>query len=244
MRGMLKAEWLKLVTTRAYYGLVLGAVGVAALGSVSTVASANVEALSGPLHTQQFWILASINVGLFALIVGIRSYTDEFRHRTIVHTLFADPRRRASAVAKALVTAGAAMVLATAAAVVMVGVALAVSSLKGGNLSPDGSDVGALAGLVLASGLWSVLGVGVGAVVRQQVPAIVGALVWVLVIENLGGGFLGDAGMYLPGQSAHALAQADMGDLLAVPVGATVLAAYAVAAWMLGVTTIRRRDVV
>ncbi|MDQ3963850.1 MAG: hypothetical protein M3277_08075 [Actinomycetota bacterium] len=243
MRATLNAEWLKLRTTRAYAGLIAGAVGVAALGAFSTVASAPVHSLSGPVHSQTFWMLASINIGLFALIVGIRSYTEEFRHRTVVHTLFADPARIRSAIAKAIVAAAAAALLATIAAAGMTLVGLAMASAKGGNLSLAASDVEAFAGFLLATGLWAIVGVGIGALVRHQVPAIVGALVWVLVIENLGAAFLGAAGRYLPGQSAHALAGADLPDLLAPTVGAAVLATYAAVLWMAGAAAMRQRDV-
>ena len=241
---MLKAEWLKLRTTRAFYGLIAGAAGVAALGAFSTVASARVDSLSGPVHEQTFWVLASINIGLFALIVGIRAYTEEYRHRTIVHTLFADPNRRRSAVAKAVTSAGAAVILAGVAVAVMLAVALAMASAKGGNLNLAASDAGAIAGLLGAAALWAVLGVGVGALIRHQVAAIVGGLVWVLVIENLGAGFLGDGGSYLPGQAAHALARAsEVGDLLAVPLATTVLAGYGLILWSAGLAATRRRDV-
>lgn len=242
--SMLRAEWLKLQTTRAFYGLIAGAVGVAGLGAFSTVASAQAESLSGPIHQQTFWVLASINIGLFALILGIRAYTEEYRHRTIVHTLFADPRRRRSAVAKAVASAAGAVLLAAVATAIMIGVALGMASAKGGTLAPDASDFGAVAGLVGAAALWAVLGVGVGALVRHQVAAIVGGLVWVLVIENLGAGFLGAAASFLPGQTAHSLARAsEAGDLLAVPVAAAVFAGYALALWAAGVTATRRRDV-
>lgn len=244
MTNMLRAEWLKLRTTRAFYGLIAGAVGVAVLGAFSTVASARVDTLTGPLHEQTFWVLASINIGLFALIVGIRAYTEEYRHRTIVHTLFADPRRKRSAVAKALVSGFGAVLLTAAATAAMVAVALAMAAAKGGSLQPDSSDAAAAGGLLGAAALWGVVGVGVGALVRHQVAAIVGGLVWVLVIENLGAGFLGDGGSYLPGQTAHSLARAsEAGDLLAVPVAAGVLGAYAAILWAAGVTATRRRDV-
>lgn len=243
MRAMLKAESLKLRTTRGFAGLVAGASGVAALGAFSTVTSAPVEALTGPLHQQTFWMVASINVGLFALIVGIRSYTEEFRHRTVVHTLFADPARVRSAVAKALVAAAAAAILASIAAATMSVVGLGLASAKGGNLTLAAADARAFAGFLLASALWAVAGVGIGSLVRHQVPAIVGALVWVLVIENLGAAFLGDAAAYLPGQSAHALARADVPDLLAPGLGAVVLAGYAAILWMGGAAAIRHRDV-
>jgi ABC-2 type transport system permease protein len=155
VRGMFEAEWLKLRTTRAFYGLIAGAAGVAALGAFSTVASAKVDSLTGPLHEQTFWVLASVNIGLFALILGIRSYTEEYRHGTIVHTLFADPHRRRSAAAKAAISAGAAAVLAAVATVVMIGIALAMAAAKGGNLALGAADIGAFGGLLGASALWA-----------------------------------------------------------------------------------------
>lgn len=243
MKGMLKAEWLKLRTTRAFYGLIAGAVAVSALGAFSTVASARADSLTGPLHEQTFWILASVNIGLFALILGIRAYTEEYRHRTIVHTFYADPPRRRSAAAKAAVSAGAAAVLAAVAAAVMSGIALLMASAKGGQLALSASDMGAFGGLLGASALWAVLGVGVGALIRHQVAAIVGGLVWILVIENMGAGFLGDAGAYLPGQAAHSLGRAtEVGNLLAVPVAIVALTGYALFLWVAGVVVTRRRD--
>jgi ABC-2 type transport system permease protein len=97
---------------------------------------------------------------------------------------------------------------------------------------------------VLANALWAVVGLGVGSVVRSQVPAIVGGIVWVLVIENLGSGFLGDAGAYMPGQAAYGLARAlDTESALDVMTAGLVFGLYAVVFFVLGLTSIRRRDV-
>jgi hypothetical protein len=99
--------------------------------------------------------------------------------------------------------------------------------------------------MVAAGALWGVIGVAVGALVRQQVAAVVGALVWVLVVENLGAGLLRDAGRYLPGQAAHALADASQaGTLLAPALGAAVLAAYALVALALAALRMVRTDIV
>lgn len=242
MTSMLKAEWLKLRTTRSFFGLIVGALGVAALGALSTTGSAEPETLKGPLHGQSFWVLASVNIGLFALVLGIRSYTEEYRHRTIVHTFFADPQRRRSAIAKATISALAALLLATLAASAMSAAAIALASAKGGGLDPASSDVSAAVGLLVGSALWAVLGVGIGALVRHQVAAIVGGILWVLVIENLGSALLGDAGRFLPGQAAYAFARADMSDLLTPAAGAVVLAIYAGSIWACGVLASRRRD--
>lgn len=243
MTAVMKAEWLKLRTTRAYWGLIAGALLVAALGALSTTGSADPETLKGPLHMQTFWVLAALNIGLFALVVGIRSYTEEYRHRTIVHTFFADPHRVRSAVAKSLISALAAVLLTALAAAAMTAAAMALAKAKGGGLEPASADVTAFFGLLVGSALWAVVGVGIGALVRHQVAAIVGGILWVLVIENLGSALLGDVGRFLPGQAAYALARADMSNLLPPAAGFAVLLGYAAALWMAGTVASRRRDV-
>lgn len=245
MSRTLKAEWLKLVTTRALYGLLAGEIAVVLLTTSSTVMSSKGASLTGPIHEQVFFLLVSINVGLFSLLIGMRRVTDEFRNETIAHAFLADPRRRRTIVAKAAIAGLVAALLAGISALVMTGVALPLATTKGGALSFTGADLSATAGFLLANALWGVIGVGVAAVVRHQVPAIVGGLVWVLVIENLGAGFLGDAGRYLPGQSAYALGRALEPDAALSPSNAaSVLAIYAVMAFLLGLGFIRRRDVV
>ncbi len=240
----IQAEILKLRTTRAIYELLLGAVAVVLLSTVSTIASAKADSLSGPLHEQVFFLLVSINVGLFSLLVGTRVPTDELRHSTIAHAFLSDPKRRTTLFAKGAVAALVASIFAIVCAAAMVGAALPLAAAKGGTLSPTNSDVGAVAGFVLANALWGVIGVGVGFVVRHQVAAIVGGIIWILAIENLGSGFLGDAGAYLPGQSAYALAQAlDGTEALDVGTAAAVMIAYAVVIFSIGVVVTRRRDV-
>jgi hypothetical protein len=89
-----------------------------------------------------------------------------------------------------------------------------------------------------------VLGVGIGALVRHQVAAVVGGLVWVLVVENLASGLLGDAGRFLPGQAAHAVANATaVNNLLPPWMAVLVLVAYVVVLGWFAVLTISRREV-
>lgn len=244
LRDLLRAEIVKLATTRTAYGLLAGTVAVVALGTFSTITSTDAASLTGPLHRQTFFLLASINIGLFTLVVGIRSFTDEFRHGTIIPTVLVTSSRRQLVTAKALTAAAAAAVLAITAQAVMAGLALLLNAGKGGTLTVTGADASAMAGLVAAAAAWAAIGVGVGAIVRHQVAAIVGGLTWILVVENLGAGLLRDAGRYLPGQAAHALADATQaGQLLAIPTAALVLAGYLVAVWTGATATLARRDV-
>lgn len=231
MRALVRSELIKLTTTKTVIGLVAGAAAVVSLGAFSTIMSGQAEGLNRSVHDQDFFMLASINLALFALVLGIRAFTDEFRHGSITPTLLITPKRSRVVVAKIITSGAASAVLAAVAQAVMLAVGALLLPLKGAEVLIGSTDVTAMAGLVLASALWGAIGASVGAMVRHQVAAIVGALIWVLLLENLGGGLLGDAGRFLPGQAAHALAQASQAaTLLAPAVGALVLVVYALAA--------------
>ncbi|MDQ4070519.1 MAG: hypothetical protein M3203_13765 [Actinomycetota bacterium] len=240
----MQAELKKLTTTRAALGLLAGAVAVTSLSAITTTASADPASLAEPLHTQQGFVLASVNIGLFALILGIRSFTDEFRHGTIAWTLLSVKDRWRVVVAKAATSAMAAAIIALAAQVVLVALAWFLAEAKGATLGLSGTDVASVGGLTAAAAAWAALGVAIGALVRHQVAAVVSGLVWVLVVENLASGLLREAGRFLPGQAAHAVANATAaGDLLPVWTALPVLFGYLVLLGLFAVLTLSRREV-
>lgn len=124
MRRLLRAELVKMATTRTAVGLVVGGAAVAALGAFSTIMSGQPADLAKPLHEQMFFLLASINLSLFAVVLGIRGFTDEYRHALIVPTLLVTPSRVEVVAAKTVVLAAAGAVLATLAQVVMLAVTI------------------------------------------------------------------------------------------------------------------------
>ena len=239
MRAQLSSELIKLTSTRTFYGLIAGAVAVVLLGTWSTMSSSG--SATGDLRAQMFFFLASVNLAVFAVILGVRASTDEFRFGTIVGSILADGHRGRLIAAKATVAGMGAAVLAAVAEAAMVGLALALTSAGGDSLRISAGDGLAMLGLLAASALWAAIGVGVGALVRHQVAAVVGVLVWLLVVENLGAGLLGSTGRYLPGQAAHGLAQ--IPHLLDVPLATVVLIAYAATALAAASITTNRRDI-
>jgi ABC-2 type transport system permease protein len=244
MRALLRAELVKLATTRTAIGLVAGGAAVAALGAVSTIMSGQPAELDRPLYEQTFFLLASINLSLFAVVLGIRGFTDEFRHGLIVPTLLVTPSRVQVVAAKTIVIAAAGAALAVLAQVVMLAVAIVLLQGRGVEPTMETADLAAIGGLMAASALWAMIGVAVGAIVRHQVAAVVGALLWVLLAENLGAGALGAASRYLPGQAGHGLASASQaGTLLAPAAGALVLAAYALLAVAVAAVRLTRSDI-
>jgi ABC-2 type transport system permease protein len=244
MRRLLRAELVKLATTRTAIGLAAGGAGVAALGVFSTIMSGQPTELDRPLHEQTFFLLASINLSLFAVVLGIRGFTDEFRHGVIVPTLLVTPSRVRVVAAKTLVVAAAGAALAALAQVVMLAVAIVLLQARGVEPTLEPADLTAMGGLIAASALWTMIGVAVGALVRHQVAAVVGALLWVLLVENLGAGALGEASRYLPGQAGHGLATASQaGALLEPAAGALVLGAYALLAVAVAAVRLTRSDI-
>ena len=101
--------------------------------------------------------------------------------------------------------------------------------------------LGATAGTVL----YGAIGVAVGALIRNQAAALVVALAWMLVIENIFVGLLPALGRWLPGGAASALMSVSVkaGDFLPMWAAAVVLGAYAIGFTVAGSRVVVERDV-
>ncbi|RBY81961.1 ABC transporter permease [Geodermatophilus sp. TF02-6] len=255
MTRLVRAEWTKLLTTRVWIGLLLGACLLA--GGFAALITGLAGRPDGPpaVGTPQYEQLALSNASnavALALILGVIGMTQEYRHRTATPTFLTTPRRgrvvTAKLVAYALAGVPFALVVVAVTAVVVVlyaGARGAAPSLTGDNLQ-----VMADAGLAIV--LYAVIGVGLGALLRNQVGAIVGALVYLYVVEPLLSAFQATAGVYkwLPGGALEAMTATFRGpgaaapDLLERWQGALVLLGYGLVAALLGTLFAVRRDVV
>jgi hypothetical protein len=86
--------------------------------------------------------------------------------------------------------------------------------------------------------------VGVAALVRNQVAALVGVLVWVVVVEGLLMSLLNipSLGKWLPSAAAAALTNPGGGQLSRLA-GSLLLAGYALALALVGTRLVVRRDI-
>jgi ABC-2 type transport system permease protein len=185
---------------------------------------------------------------LFAALSGAISITGEIRNGTIRPTLLANPERAVVIAAKLLATALAGVLIGLIAEALVIGIASAGLAIRGIHIALGAGDFAQmLAGGAGAAALWAAIGTGLGAIVRNQVGAVVGLCVWLLVIESLLLGDVPSAGRFAPGASAGAIAgmiqNAGNARLLAPALGAVLLAGYAAAAAALGVVATERRDV-
>lgn len=193
MSALLRAELLKLRTTRTFVVLIGLAAGLSMLlaGLAAGLADRDVDDV---LHE----VFAADLSSIFVLILAIVGITGEWRHRTITSSLLAEPDRVRFLGAKTLAyaAAGLALSLIVSVGITLVGfTALLVRDLP----TPDLADLLALyarnAGVTMLLGA---LGVGVGAVVRNQAVSIVAVFVVAFVVEPAFAALLPDAGQFGP----------------------------------------------
>lgn len=163
MRNQIVSELRKLRTTRSAWGLLAGALGLVALGVGGGLWQATDASLTAPLAAQPMLRVSLSVTWVFVMIIGLRSFTDEFRNGSIVPTLLADPHRRQVLAAKVASMAGIAVVFSIAAASVTLAIGLPWLAVK--SIALDIA-VGPLAvwfgKLLLIDVLFSAIGVGVG----------------------------------------------------------------------------------
>jgi len=246
MNAVLRSEFRKLRTTRTAFGLLAGAVLLAGLALWGSLSSATPAELAAGLTAPFGYAGIVIIVMLFVMVLGIRSFTDEARHGSIVPTFLATPKRLRVLAAKTTVSAVAAVVFAVAALTVGIGV-IAVYLIAHGYAVPVAWwTMAELFGKAIAIAvLWAAIGVSIGVVVRHQVAAIVGALAWLFVVENILSGLIPKFAAWLPASAAGAAMGVDSASPLVTPVvGMIVLVAWTAGGVALAATVIRRRDVV
>ena len=248
MTALVRAELLKVRTTRGWWAYLIVLVGLVGIGTAAEVGSRSVDERSGLDFQLALVDLVGIT-SLLAIILGITIVTSEFRHGTITPTLLATPGREGMLAGKAVAGVIIAIFFAALAFVVIGVVAAVWVSIDGGELQLIDADVAERAvKTVVGVILWLLLGVAIGSVVHSQVAALVGTLVWIFLVETLVVGLLSlvDAdgvAEYLP---FHALDGADGagGDnLLDYWPALAVSCAWIALLGAAGVWRTRRRDI-
>jgi ABC-2 type transport system permease protein len=180
VNALLQAELLKLRTTRTFVALAALAVGTSVL-IAGLVALLTEPTRDGVL----FDVFASDTSSFLILVLAVIGISGEWRHRTITSSLLAAPERLRFLGAKTIAFAAAGLVLSVLTAVAVAAVGTLVLSVRDLPL-PALSEMLAQAGrnAVLAA-LLGAFGVGIGALLRNQIAAVVSLLVLSFVVEPL-----------------------------------------------------------
>jgi len=196
---LLRAELLKLRTTRTFVAVVGVTLALSLLVVVLTAL------LSDEFSARDARDLFSADfTGLFIMLLGVIGMAGEWRHRTITGTILAAPDRLRLMAAKMLAYAAAGVVLSLIVTVMIMLVGTIILSSRDFETAAFSDLIDVLWRNLLVAALVGALGVGIGALVRNQVVAIIGVLILGFVIEPALFGLAPDVAKYGPTAGAPA----------------------------------------
>lgn len=252
MIRLIEGEFRKLFTTKLWLWMALGAVAITAMFMSFTIALDGSEGnpqplLSTPEGQRNLFSVAGAS-GVFVLILGIIAITGEFRHQTVTPTFLATPRRGRVVIAKLVTYALAGIGYGVLVTAFSIALSLPWLAAKDVDISLSANGIpGAIGGVIAGIAVYCVLGVGVGALVRNQIAAIVGSLVYLFVVEAFAANLptIRDYYKYFPGGANAALTGSTQpGTTLLEPwQGGLLLVAYGVVFAVAGSWLAVRRDV-
>src|SRR6266516_48971 len=245
MKAQLRSELYKLRSTWTVASVVAAMLALVTLAVLLHGFGLSASRLRSLPDQRGVFTDVGVNLGaLFAGLLGALSITGEIRSGTIRPTLLVTPRRGLVIAAKAVTALAAGFVAGVISAGAAAGAGSAALASRGLTIQLGAGDYAQLILGGAAAAMWALIGLGLGAVIRAQVPAIVALFAWLLFVENIIGGDLPSVNRFAPGALALALAGQQRTGILGTPaVAAFLLAFYAALAVAVGRTAMTRRDI-
>ena len=270
MSAALRTEYRKLVTTRMWWILLASmAAYMAFLAGIMAFVMTHPGGMTGSTNTsgqvprgaqdvaRTVYTLATSLGYVFPLIVGALAMTSEFRHQTITPTLLAEPRRTLVLAAKMISSVVVGLLFGLVGTLATVATGAGVLALLGKPTYLSDPIVLRSAALsVLALTVWTIVGVGFGTLLTNQVAVIVVVLAFTQFVEPILRLVLAQfdwstgISKFLPGAAGEAITgasfYADSGmtaALLPSWAGLLVLVGYALVFAALGRVTSLERDI-
>ena len=238
-----RAELLKIRSTRTTAGLLTALIGLVLLFVVLSGLLTKPFDLS---HVEDQRTLLSVGsfASLFAAIAGVLVIANEYRYGTIRPTLLFTPQRTRVIGAKLAAGMLAGLVFGTAAAVLVYAIGRAILAGRGIDYVLDGHDVALiLLGSTVGTALWGGIGVGLGAILRNQVASLIVLLAWILIIDGTLFALVPEIGRLTPTGALRALLGDTDSDLVSPAAGAALLVAWVALLGGAGLLLTKRRDV-
>jgi ABC-2 type transport system permease protein len=243
MIAQIRAELLKIRSTRTTVGLILGMVALILLFTLLTGLLTHPSGLASKEDQRQLLSLSSL-AGVFSALAGVLLVTSEYRYGTIRPTILFNPARSHVLAAKVLAGALAGIAFGVLGEAIGWAIGYAILDGRGITIVLTSSDVllltlGGLAG----AALWGAIGVGVGAIIHNQVGAVITLLALGLVVDNLVFSLVPSVGRFTPTRASDALMGVRVHHLLSPGAGAVILISWAAALAAVGIALTARRDI-
>jgi ABC-2 type transport system permease protein len=236
MTALLKGELIKAMTTRTMFAY-------AALGVAVTIANALIVTLTHDLVSTAEKRGAIAGIPMLLMLFGIVGAAGEYRHRTAAPAVLATGGRRGRLLlARAAAYALTGLLIGALTAAVSLGLGLPLLSVEPGPALGSGTIIAVATGSIVGAGLCGTIGVAAGALVRNQVAGVVGALLLMFVGTPLLLVASETAAAATPFGAAVTFAGDPAVEKLSWSDGGLVLAAWAVPLVIIAAVVERRRD--
>ena len=243
MIAQIRAELLKIRSTRTTLGLLLGMVALILLFVLLTGLLTSVVSLSTAENQRQLIGIGSL-AGVFAALAGVLLVTSEYRYGTIRPTFLFTPYRGRVLAAKVIAATLAGIAFGVVGEALGWGIGYAILSGRGVTFALSTGDalqltLGSLAGIAL----WGAMGAGLGTILRNQVGGVITLLAWGFVVSPLLFGLAPSVGHFMPSYAQDSLIGLTSKHLLTAVAGGSVLAGWAALLAAGGLAVTARRDV-
>jgi ABC-2 type transport system permease protein len=243
MIAQVKSELLKIRSTKTTIGLLLGLVALELL----------VTLLTGLVGSTRFLITEQDQnnllgngglAGVFAALAGIMLVTSEYRFGTIRPTFLVNPSRGRVLAAKVAAGTIAGLVFGVIGEGLVLAIGLVVLKARHVPISTSGGQFSLLIfGTLAGVALFGALGVGLGAIVKNQVGGVVALLAWGFLAENLLFQFVPSIGRFLPVHDLQSMTGDTASHFLSPSVATMAMILWAAALSYGGLLLWQRRDV-
>jgi ABC-2 type transport system permease protein len=239
--NQLRSEWIKAFTTRTSWAMIGIGLLVEALYAGLYVGLVPLDSIAEPTSVMGGTGLMLV----LTLVLGVLLITAEFRHGTTSSTFLASPRRYPLLAAKLGVSLAVGLIAGLCFDIVNGGLALPLLDGREGHLPPSAEIFHVYLGVTLSFALICAFGMGVGAIVRNQVGAIIAAIASLFILSPLPELLPGSIGDYFPAQALGSLhgSRSALEEGLSQVAGGLVLAAWVLAMIAIGTLLICNRDV-
>ena len=243
MSTLLRAELLKLRTTRTFVALVAATMVLSLLvvGLSAILQDDFTEQNVRELFTADF-------SGLFILVLGVVGMAGEWRHRTITSSILAAPARVRLLTAKLLAYAAAGALLSLVVTVSLMALGTLILSIRDQPTLDLGDMADVLWRNLVVAALLAAFGVCIGGLLRNQIVAIVGLLIFAFALEPALLALVPDVGKFGPTSGAPngiiQLNPFDDGEILTTGVALLVMIGWVGLGFAATAALLRRRDLV
>jgi ABC-2 type transport system permease protein len=239
----IKAELLKVRSTRTTIGLLLGMIALILLFTLLTGLLASASSFSSTENQRQFLSLSDL-AGVFSALAGVMLVASEYRYGTMRPTILFTPNRLRVLAAKTVAGALAGFVFGVVGAAIGWALGYTILTSRGIPFALNSGDIVLLVLGGLASvALWGAIGTGLGAVIHNQVGAVITLLAWGFVVNPLLFGLVPSIGRFMPSYAGDALVGLTTKHLLSPPAGGIVLVGWTALLAVVGLALTMQRDI-